>query len=65
MLWMDSDTFCTIPSEDDPIAMMRRMDLVLSFDLFPMGRAEGPQWPERAHDMAPELDWRFQGLAGK
>ena len=41
MLWMDTDAFCTRVWRQDPIAMMRRNDLVILFDNFPAGRANG------------------------
>jgi len=41
MLWMDTDAFCTRVWTHDPIATMRRNDLVILFDKFPAGRANG------------------------
>jgi len=35
MMWMDSDTMCSKPWTDDPIAVMVRNDLVLMFDNYP------------------------------
>ncbi len=44
MLWMDTDGFCTKVWQQDPIATMRRNDLVILFDHFPGGRANGVEW---------------------
>ena len=44
MLWMDTDAFCTRVWQKDPIATMRRNDLVLLFDKFPAGRANGVEF---------------------
>lgn len=44
MIWIDSDGFCTKVWKQDPIATMRRNDLVILFDAFPAGRANGLEW---------------------
>lgn len=44
MMWMDTDAFCTQTWKQDPIAVMRRNNLVVFFDHFPMGRANGEEW---------------------
>lgn len=35
MMWMDSDTMCSKPWKQDPIATMVRNDLVLMYDNYP------------------------------
>lgn len=45
MMWLDSDVFCTRVWKQDPIAAMKRHDLVLLFDHFPQGAAQGKEFP--------------------
>mmetsp|Transcript_9514 Transcript_9514/g.10245 ORF Transcript_9514/g.10245 Transcript_9514/m.10245 type:complete len:403 (+) Transcript_9514:72-1280(+) len=45
MMWMDSDVFCTRIWNQDPIATTKRHDLVLLFDHFPQGAAQGSEFP--------------------
>lgn len=45
MLWLDTDGFCTKVWKQDPIAIMRRNDMVFLFDNFPQGQAKGVEWP--------------------
>jgi hypothetical protein len=44
MIWTDTDSFCTKVWKEDPIATMRRNDLVILFSQFPAGRANGLEW---------------------
>lgn len=44
MMWLDTDAFCTKVWQQDPISIMRKNDLVLLFDKFPAGRANGLEW---------------------
>jgi len=50
MLWLDSDAFCTHVWQQDPIATMRRHDLVLLYDHFPQGASRGYEWPYKMKD---------------
>lgn len=45
MIWADTDAFCTKRWKQDPISIMRRNDMVILFDNFPMGAARGTEWP--------------------
>jgi len=45
MIWADTDAFCTKVWAQDPIAIMRRNNMVILFDNFPMGSARGSEWP--------------------
>ena len=46
MIWADTDAFCTKVWQEDPIAIMRRNNMVILFDNFPMGTARGSEWPK-------------------
>lgn len=50
MLWLDSDGMCSKKWDIDPIATMRRNDLVLLFDHFPAGRANGEEFVQRTKE---------------
>lgn len=41
MVWMDSDAFCTKVWKQDPVAYAIANDLVIFFDHFPQGQAQG------------------------
>lgn len=45
MLWMDTDGFCSKVWKEDPIAIMRRNNMVFLFDNYPKGAAKGKEWP--------------------